>query len=63
MTSHILPRMDEWAVFPRVAVAAGLAAQEEGVARLTKDVRRSTPMRPGSCVMPATPSACSCGRA
>jgi malate dehydrogenase (oxaloacetate-decarboxylating) len=32
----ILPRMDEWEVFPRVAVAAGLAAQEEGVARLTK---------------------------
>jgi len=32
----ILPRMDEWEVFPRVAAAAGLAAQEEGVARLTK---------------------------
>jgi malate dehydrogenase (oxaloacetate-decarboxylating) len=28
--------MDEWEVFPRVAVAAGLAAQAEGVARLTK---------------------------
>lgn len=32
----ILPRMDEWEVFPRVAVAAGLAAQQEGIARLTK---------------------------
>jgi malate dehydrogenase (oxaloacetate-decarboxylating) len=34
--ADILPRMDEWEVFPRVAVAAGLAAQAEGVARLTK---------------------------
>jgi malate dehydrogenase (oxaloacetate-decarboxylating) len=33
----ILPRMDEWEVFPRVAAAAGLAAQEEGIARLTKN--------------------------
>ncbi|HSE06729.1 MAG TPA: NADP-dependent malic enzyme [Methylomirabilota bacterium] len=32
----ILPRMDEWEVFPRVAATAGLAAQHEGVARLTK---------------------------
>jgi malate dehydrogenase (oxaloacetate-decarboxylating) len=32
----ILPRMDEWEVFPRVAAAAGLAAQEEGVALLSK---------------------------
>jgi malate dehydrogenase (oxaloacetate-decarboxylating) len=32
----ILPRMDEWEVFPRVAAAAGLAAQDEGVARLTR---------------------------
>ncbi|HSB41882.1 MAG TPA: NADP-dependent malic enzyme [Methylomirabilota bacterium] len=31
----ILPRMDEWAVFPRVAVAAGLAAQADGVALLS----------------------------
>jgi malate dehydrogenase (oxaloacetate-decarboxylating) len=28
--------MDEWEVFPRVAAAAGLAAQDEGVARLTR---------------------------
>ncbi|HYB69835.1 MAG TPA: NADP-dependent malic enzyme [Candidatus Bathyarchaeia archaeon] len=28
----ILPRMDEWEVFPRVAAAAGLAAQREGIA-------------------------------
>jgi malate dehydrogenase (oxaloacetate-decarboxylating) len=33
----ILPHMDEWEVFPRVAAAAGLAAQEEGIARLTKN--------------------------
>jgi malate dehydrogenase (oxaloacetate-decarboxylating) len=31
----ILPRMDEWAVFPRVAAAAGLAAQEDRVALLS----------------------------
>jgi malate dehydrogenase (oxaloacetate-decarboxylating) len=31
----ILPRMDEWAVFPRVAAAAGLAAQADGVAALS----------------------------
>ena len=30
----ILPHMDEWDVHVRVAVAAGLAAQAEGVARL-----------------------------
>jgi len=33
----IVPRMDEWEVFPRVAVATAMKAQEEGVARLTKD--------------------------
>jgi len=32
----ILPRMDEWDVFPRVAAAAGSKAQEQGVARLSK---------------------------
>ena len=32
----ILPRMDEWEVFPRVAAAAGLAAQEEGIALVSK---------------------------
>jgi malate dehydrogenase (oxaloacetate-decarboxylating) len=32
----ILPRMDEWDAFPAVAVAAGLKAQEQGVARLAK---------------------------
>ena len=30
----ILPRMDEWDAFPRVAAAAAMAAQAEGVARL-----------------------------
>ena len=32
----ILPRMDEWDAFPRVAMAAGLKAQEQGVARLAR---------------------------
>lgn len=32
----ILPRMDEWEVFPRTAVATAMKAQEEGVARLSK---------------------------
>jgi malate dehydrogenase (oxaloacetate-decarboxylating) len=32
----ILPRMDEWEVFPRVAVATALKAQEQGVARLER---------------------------
>ncbi len=33
----IVPRMDEWEVFPHVAVATAMKAQEEGVARLSKD--------------------------
>jgi malate dehydrogenase (oxaloacetate-decarboxylating) len=33
---NILPRMDEWDVVPRVAVAAGLKAQEQGIAGLAK---------------------------
>lgn len=33
----ILPRMDEWEVFPRTAVATALKAQDEGVARITAD--------------------------
>ncbi len=33
----ILPRMDEWEVFPRVAVATAVKAQEEDVALLSKD--------------------------
>lgn len=32
----ILPRMDEWEVFPRTAVATAMKAQEQGVARLSK---------------------------
>ncbi|RME84316.1 MAG: NADP-dependent malic enzyme [Caldilineae bacterium] len=32
---YILPTMDEWEVFPREAVAVGMKAQEQGVARLT----------------------------
>ena len=34
---HILPTMDEWEVFPRQAVAVGMMAQEQGLARLTFD--------------------------
>ena len=33
---HILPRMDDWEVFPQVATAVGRKAQEQGLARLTK---------------------------
>jgi len=33
---YILPRMDEWEVVPRVAAAAALKAQEQGLARLRK---------------------------
>ena len=34
--THIAPRMDEWEVVPRLAVATAMQAQAEGVARLTK---------------------------
>jgi len=30
----IAPRMDEWEVFPREAVAVGMKAQEQGIARI-----------------------------
>jgi malate dehydrogenase (oxaloacetate-decarboxylating) len=32
----IAPRMDEWEVFPREAVATAMKAQEQGIARLKK---------------------------
>ena len=32
--AYILPRMDEWEVFPRQAAAVGLKAIEQGVARI-----------------------------
>jgi malate dehydrogenase (oxaloacetate-decarboxylating) len=32
----LVPRMDEWEVYPRLAVATALQSQEEGVARLSK---------------------------
>jgi malate dehydrogenase (oxaloacetate-decarboxylating) len=32
----VVPRMDEWEVFPRVAAATALKAQEQGIARLSK---------------------------
>jgi len=32
---HILPTMDDWEVFPREAVAVGMKAQDQGVARLS----------------------------
>jgi malate dehydrogenase (oxaloacetate-decarboxylating) len=34
---YILPNMDEWEVFPREAVAVGMMAQQQGLARLTFD--------------------------
>jgi malate dehydrogenase (oxaloacetate-decarboxylating) len=34
--THIAPRMDEWQVVPRLAVATAMQAQADGVARLTK---------------------------
>ncbi len=34
---HVLPDMDDWNVFPREALAVALKAQEQGVARLSKD--------------------------
>lgn len=33
---HILPRMDEWEIYPRIAAAVGMAAQVEGVARISR---------------------------
>ncbi len=32
---HILPTMDDWDVFPKEAVAVGMKAQEQGIARLS----------------------------
>jgi malate dehydrogenase (oxaloacetate-decarboxylating) len=36
----IIPRMDEWEVFPRVAVATAAKAQELGVARIAKSAEQ-----------------------
>ncbi|MCI0461942.1 MAG: NADP-dependent malic enzyme [Gemmataceae bacterium] len=36
----IVPRLDEWEVFPRVAVAVALQAQEQGLARVVKGARQ-----------------------
>jgi len=33
---RILPRMDEWEIYPRIAAAVGMAAQESGAARLIR---------------------------
>lgn len=33
----ILPRMDEWDVYPRTAVATAMKAQEQGIARLSRE--------------------------
>ena len=33
---HIVPRMDEWEVFPEVAATVATKAIEQGVARLSK---------------------------
>ena len=32
---RVVPKMDEWEIFPREAAAVGMKAQEQGVARLT----------------------------
>jgi len=34
---YLIPTMDEWEVFPREAVAVGMKAIEQGVARITVD--------------------------
>ena len=33
---HILPRMDDWEIFPREAAAVAMKAQEQGIARIEK---------------------------
>jgi len=33
---RILPRMDEWEIYPRMAVATAMTAQEQGLARRTR---------------------------
>lgn len=33
---RILPRMDEWEIYPRIAAATGMMAQKTGVARLSR---------------------------
>ena len=35
-TEYIVPTMDDWEVFPREAVAVGLKAQEQGIARVKR---------------------------
>jgi malate dehydrogenase (oxaloacetate-decarboxylating) len=37
---RILPSMDDWEVFPRVATAVAMKAQQQGIARLTKPSER-----------------------
>ncbi len=32
---YLIPTMDDWEVFPREAVAVGMKAMEQGVARIT----------------------------
>lgn len=36
----ILPRMDEWEVFARVATATAMKAQQQGIARLSKSAEQ-----------------------
>lgn len=40
-TSSILPGMAEWEVYPRVATATAMKAQQEGVARLAKSAEQA----------------------
>ncbi len=44
-----LPRMDEWDVFPRVAVAAATAAPAQGLARHSESPAELHDRRPGRC--------------
>lgn len=38
--SNILPSMDEWEVYPRVAAATAMQAQQQGIARLSKSAEQ-----------------------
>jgi malate dehydrogenase (oxaloacetate-decarboxylating) len=44
---HILPTMDDWDIFPREAAAVGMMAQEQGVARLSSQLRGAVRARQG----------------
>ncbi len=39
--NHILPTMDEWDIFPREAAAVAMKAQEQGVARVARLMKKN----------------------